>query len=175
MKTEAMWIRSLQSCEDEPLGFKWKTCIKFLGIFIAYDVKTLVEENFKHRLKKIANLINLWTSRGLSIHGKVNVIKAILLPKMIYPSSFLSTPTTVIKEFNSLVFYFLWNGKDKVTRRSTYAPYDFGRLKMIDFETIVRALRLSWLKRIVNVECYGFWKLYLNYLLSNKGGLFFLE
>ena len=95
---------------------------------------------------------------------------------MIYPSSFLSRPTTVIKEFNFLVFNFLWNGKDKVTRCSTYALYDFGGLKMIDFETIVRALiRLNWLKRIVDVECYGFWKHYLNYLLSNKGRLFLLE
>lgn len=115
MKTEAMWIGSLQSCEDEPLGFKWKPCVKFLSISITYDVKILVEKNFKRRLKKIANLINLWKSRGLSIHGKVSIIKVILLPKMIYPSSFLSTPATVIKEFNALVFNFLWNGKDKVT------------------------------------------------------------
>jgi len=99
MKTEAMWIGSLQSCEDEPLGFKWKTCVKCLGIFITYDAKIPVEKNFKQRLKKIVNLINLWKSRGLSsfIHGKVNIIKAILLPKMIYPSSFLSTPATVKK------------------------------------------------------------------------------
>ena len=149
--------------------------VKFLGIFITYDVKILVEKNFKQRLKKIANLINLWKSRGLSIDGKVSIIKAILLPKMIYPSSFLSTPATVIKEFNALVFDFLWNGKDKVIRHSTYTPYDAGGLKMIDYETIVKALRLSWLKRIVDVECCGFWKQYLNYLLSNKGGLFFLE
>ena len=81
---------------------------------------------------------------------------------MIYPSSFLSTPATVIKEFNALVFNFLWNGKDKVIRRSTYAPYDSGGLKMINYETIVKALRLSWLKRIVDVECCGFWKHYLN-------------
>ena len=86
----------------------------------------------------------------------MRIIKAILLPKIIYPSSFLSTPTTVIKEFNALVFNFLWNGKDKVIRRSTYAPYDSGGLK-------------------IDVECCGFWKHYLNYLLSNKGGLFFLE
>ena len=46
---------------------------------------------------------------------------------------------------------------------------------MIDFKTIVGALRLSSLKRIMDVECYGFWKHHLNYLLSNKGGLFFLE
>ena len=60
---------------------------------------------------------------------------------MIYPSSFLSTPATVIKEFNDLVFKFLWNGKDNVMRRSTYAPYDSGGLKMIDNETIVKTLR----------------------------------
>lgn len=176
LKTEAMWIGSLQSCVDEPLGIQWKKCIKFLGIFITYDVKLLVEKNFKQRLKKISNLINLWKSRNLSIYGKVNIIKAILLPKMIYPSSVLSTPQSVIKEFNSLVFKFLWNGPDKVTRLSTYAPYETGGLKMIDFETMIRALRLSWLKRILDVDCSGFWKDYLNYALSNQGGsLFFLQ
>ena len=113
-KTEAMWIGSLQNCENEPLGVKWKTCVKFLGIFITYDVQILVEKNFKKRLKKIRNAINLWKSRGLSIHGKVKIIKAILLPKLIYPSMVISTPSEVIKEFNNLVFHFLWNRRDKV-------------------------------------------------------------
>ena len=52
MKTEAMWIGSLQSCEEEPLGFRWKKCVKFLSIFITNDIKLLVENNFKQRLKK---------------------------------------------------------------------------------------------------------------------------
>ena len=52
-KTEAMWIGSLQNCESDPLGVKWKKCIKFLGIFITYDVQQLVEKNFKQRLKKL--------------------------------------------------------------------------------------------------------------------------
>ena len=81
MKTEAMWIGSLQNSEEEPLGFRWKKCVKFLGIFLTYDVKLLVEKNVKQRLKKITNLTNLWMSRNLSIQGKVNFIKAILLPK----------------------------------------------------------------------------------------------
>ena len=80
-KTEAMWIGSLRNCKSEPLGVKWKTCIKFLGIFITYDVQLLVEKNFKLRLKKIKNTINLWKSRGLSIHGKVNIIKTLFTPK----------------------------------------------------------------------------------------------
>ena len=76
-KTEAMWIGSLRSCEDQPFGVKWQTCVKFLGIHITYDVKLLVEKNFKQRLKKIRNTINLWKVRGLSIHGKVTIIKVI--------------------------------------------------------------------------------------------------
>ena len=169
-----MWIGSLQNCENEPLGVKWKTCVKFLGIFITYDVQILVEKNFKQRLKKIRNAINLWKSRGLSIHGKVNIIKAILLPKLIYPSMVISTPSEVIKEFNNLVFHFLWNGKDKVIRSSTFAPYEQGGLRMIDCEAMIKALRLSWLKRITDEDPSGFWKCYLNYLLENEGGLFLL-
>ena len=63
--------------------------MKFLGIFITYDVQLLVEKNFKQRLEKVKNTINSWKIRELSIYGKVNIIKSILFPKMIYPSSIL--------------------------------------------------------------------------------------
>ena len=66
--------------------------------------------------------------KGLSIYGKVNIIKTLLLPKMIYASLVICTPSDVIKEFNNLVFIFLWNEKDKVIRYSTYASYDQGGL-----------------------------------------------
>ena len=52
-RTETTWIGSLKSYEDQPLGVKWQTCVKFLGIHIAYDIKLSVEKNFKQRLKKI--------------------------------------------------------------------------------------------------------------------------
>ena len=44
--------------------------------------------------------------KGLSIYGKVNIIKTLLLPKMIYASLVICTPSDVIKEFNNLVFNF---------------------------------------------------------------------
>ena len=94
---------------------------------------------------------------------------------MIYASSVICTPSYVIKEFNNLVFHFLWNGKDKVIRYSTYAPYDQGGLKMVDYDNMIKALRLSWLKGIVDPDYSGFWKLYLNYLLQNEGGLFLIQ
>jgi len=62
-----------------------------------------------------------------------------------WKTKWISTPSEVIKEFNNLAFYILWNGKDIVIRSSTYAPYVQGGLKMIDYETMIKALRLSWL------------------------------
>ena len=70
-KTEAMWIGSLQNCENEPLGVKWKTCVKFLGIFITYDVQILVEKNFKQRLKKIRNAINYGSQEACQFMAKL--------------------------------------------------------------------------------------------------------
>ena len=58
---------------------------------------------------------------------------------MIYPSSVLPTPPEIIKEFNTLVFQFLWNGKDKVTRRSTCEPYDSGGIRMVDYKNMIKA------------------------------------
>ena len=46
---------------------------------------------------------------------------------------------------------------------------------MIDYETMIKALRLSWLKRITDEESSGFWKSYLDYLLENQGGLFLFQ
>ena len=43
-KTEAIWIGSLQNCENEPPGVKCKTCVKFFGIYITYDVQIFVEK-----------------------------------------------------------------------------------------------------------------------------------
>ena len=91
---------------------------------------------------------------------------------MIYPSSVISALSEVIKEFNSLIFRFLLNGNDKAIRLSTYAPYDEGGLKMLDYDDMIKALKLNWLKPIVDPDYFGFWKSYLDHLLVNKGGLF---
>ena len=73
---------------------------------------------------------------------------------IIYLSLLICTLSEVTKEFNSLIFRFLWNGNDKVSKLSTYVLYDQGGLKMLDFDNMVKALRLSWLKWIVNPDYF---------------------
>ena len=57
---------------------------------------------------------------------------------------------------------------------SVINEYGEGGLKMIDLETMVKSLRLAWLKRMFNGND-GTWKRYLKHQLKSVGGLFFIN
>ena len=80
-----MWIGASKENKTEPLGIRWPMePIKALGVYFTYDLKLLKEKNFIERLDSIKKLINIWSSRGLSILGKVTIIKSFLIPKFVY-------------------------------------------------------------------------------------------
>jgi len=119
-------------------------------------------------------LTNIWSSRGLSIYGKVTIIKSLLIPKLVYVSSLLRTPLKTIKQVNHIIFTFLWKGKDKVTRLSPINTLEEGGIKMIDIGSMIKALRLAWLKRIFNNND-STWKFYLIHVLKKIGDLLIFE
>ena len=167
-KTEGMWIGSLRENKAKPLGIKWQNePIKALGVYYSYDH----EKKFIEKLDSVEKLTHIWSARGLSLYGKVTVIKSLIIPKFVYVSSLLTMPKGVIKELNQLIFKFLWKGVDKVTRLAVINDYQKSGLKMIDLETMAKSLRLAWLKRIFG-ENDGTWKNYLHHLLKRFGGLF---
>ena len=108
-KTEGMWIRSsLKESKEEHFGIKWpKIPIKALGVYFIYDQELLKEKNFIQRLDSIKKLINIWSSRGLSIDGKVTKVKSFFIPKFAYVCSLLPTPKEIINTLNQLLFKFL--------------------------------------------------------------------
>ena len=111
--------------------------------------------------------MNIWSSRGLSLYGKVTIIKALVIPKMVYLFSLIPTPEVVVTELNGIIYKFLWKGTDKVTRLSAINDYEKGGLKMIDLECMIKSLRLAILS-----SNWGTWKSYLCHLLAKYRGLF---
>ena len=170
-KTEGMWIGSLKNSENKPLGIKWPTePMKALGVLFTYDHKLSHSKNFSEKIVDIKKLINYWSSRGLSVYGKVTLIKSLLIPNIVYTSSLLPTPEHIVKDLNHILYKFLWKGKDKVTRASTINNYEERGIKMVDIESLIKCLRLSWLKRIFS-DNSGAWKNCLEYILKDSGGL----
>ena len=123
-KTEGMWIGSSKSNNDKPFGIKWPDePVKALGVYFTYDQHLLKEKNFIERLDSIKKLINIWSSRNLSIYGEITIIKSFFIPKFVYICSLLPTPKEVVKQLNQIIVKFLWN---KVSRVSTINEYSEG-------------------------------------------------
>ena len=112
-----MWIGSPRSNKTKPLGINWPNePIKALGIFYTYDQKAPSKKNVLENLDNVKKRLNVWHSRGLSLYGKVTVIKSLVVPTIVYVSSLMSISKEIIVEINRLLFKFLWNGTDKITR-----------------------------------------------------------
>ena len=83
-------------------------------------------------MKKI---LNSWSARRLTLLGKIAIIKSLAISQIVYALSSLPTPESLLKEINSLLYEFLWDGKgDKVKRTQIINKYDEGGLKMVDSE-----------------------------------------
>jgi len=127
------------------------------------------KKNFIENLDSVKKLTNIWSARGLSLYGKLTIIKSLIVPKFVFVSQLLTTPKGVIQELNQLIFKFLWKGVHEVTHLSAINDYEKSTLKMTDLETMVKSLCLAWLKRIFS-ENDSTWKNYLHQLLKYFGG-----
>ena len=110
-------------------------------------------KEFLDKLKGIKSQIRLWSWRGLSLFGKVTIIKSLLLPKVLYISSILPSPLEFIKALQSIIYNFLWKGPDKIARTAVINDVEFGGLKVTDFTTSIMSLRLSWIGRFLSDNC----------------------
>ena len=77
----------------------------------------------------------------------------------------------MLKEINSLLNEFLWDGKgDKIKRTQIISKYDGGGLKMVDIDSFSKALKAKWVLNYLNGDTYGKWKLCFDYYLQKHGG-----
>ena len=61
-------------------------------------------------------MLQNWTKLGLSVIGKINILKMPKVPKLNYVSNMLSLrlPRNALLEYNEAVYNFLWAGKKNI-------------------------------------------------------------
>jgi hypothetical protein len=151
-KTKAKYIGSLKNVKEYLFNLDWsKGYISSLGVHISGDENDHYDLNYKHRILNLKKLLNIWKGRKLSLKGKVTVINTLAISSLVYISSVIHTPDIVIKEVKNLIVDFMWDGK------TTKIAYDVliqtildGGLKLVDFESKVKALKVSWVQRLTN-------------------------
>ena len=89
-------------------------------MYFGYDVKQRDALNFRQTLKDMKKSINniMWKWRGLSLLGRIQIVKTFAVPKIMYRASVIPLSKELIKEANSIFYGFIWIGKDKVKRHA---------------------------------------------------------
>ncbi|XP_068692817.1 uncharacterized protein [Montipora foliosa] len=174
-KTKAMWLGKWSGKKNKPLQLKWVSSpTGILGIYFSYDEKGNNEMNFNLKINKLQTNLDIWKSRDLTLFGKVMIIKALGVSSLIYSASNINVPKDIISNVKGRLFRFIWkNKRDKIRREGLYQDYEKGGLRMTDIETMIKALRLAWIPRLIR-EGHPNWKFVPDYFFKKYGGLYFV-
>ena len=116
-------------------------------------------------------MLSNWSARRLTLLGRIAILKSLAVSQIVYVLSSLPTPQGVIKEINSLLYDFLWDGKsDKIKRTEMINSYSKGGLKMIDIQSFNQSLKMKWVKGYLDDDNQAKWKSFFNYYLERQGG-----
>ena len=118
--------------------------------------------------------LNGWSSRDLSLYGKINIVKSLALSKLTFIAAILAIPDDFIKSVNKQIVEFIWSQKNpKIKKTTMIGEKKGGGLGMPDFDIINKSLKAAWAKRLSAPE-WTMWKsLPLEYLRDVGGELIF--
>ena len=145
--------------------------IKILGVHFTFNHSLFYKLNFESIEKSLRGLLKSWSWRGLTLLGKIQVIKSFAVPKILYRVVLISNKKEFIKKINTLLYSFVWKGKDKVKRTAFINPIEKGGLKMPNIESMISAQRIICIKRYLSTDPAS-WKLFLDFYLKKVGGKF---
>ena len=124
-KSVACAIGSMVKTQSRPtaIQLKWaKESFKYLGVKIAVPGSNLdlFQINFSDSLSRIKRILNMWSRRGLTLLGKVTIIKTLIIPTLLFKLSVLpiDVPNAFTTSLNRSLFTFLWGWKwEKLAER----------------------------------------------------------
>ena len=113
----------------------------------------------------------MWSSRDLTLYGKINIVNSLALFKLTFVAAVLPIPDDFIKSVNKQIVEFFWSQKNPKT--TVIGEKKEGGLGMSDFDIINKSLKAAWAERLSAPECATWKSLPLEYLRDVGGEFIF--
>ena len=158
-KTKAKVLGPEAMPHDNLFGLDWtEDAIHTLGVSLSGDENDHYILNYKKRLKNMKNVLSSWKCWRLSLKGKVTIINILAISPLLYLASVIHVPTQVIQEVKKIVVDFIWDSKPpKIAYDVMIQSIENGGLKLVDFESKVKSLKLGFIKRLLQNKT-GKWR-----------------
>ena len=163
-KSEAICIGTSSNYRHKTYGLKLTSePVKTLGVYICNNMEEMIRINFQEKLDKIENILESWCLRKLTLKGRVLVANTMAISQLLYLSTVMYTPEWAINKYNKIIEKYVWQNKPaKVKYTTMIDTLDNGGLRLQDLRTKIKALKIKWIKNIIDKQYQAPWKSYIS-------------
>ena len=159
-KTKAVWLGNTKAKPRliEEKSMQWINNFDLLGILFDMDPNAMVIKNYERKIHEIGKVVNHFKRFKLSIIGKVNVLKTMALPKLVYLFSVLPNPSIqIMDKIKSIFKEFLGEGgQTNINDKQLEKNIEDGGLKLINLNAFNKSVKMTWIKRLLTTS--GSWQ-----------------
>ena len=137
----------LRSCKD----------IKLNGIYVSYDINWVSGKNFEKIYSSVEKQLRMWSSRSLSLLGKIQIFKTFGLSQILFGGSTIMFSKQEDNRLTNLIYKFIWTcsmdgnkAPDRIKRsilNQNIKSLGFG---MLDYKEVVTSIRVKNVLRLLN-------------------------
>ena len=145
--------------------------INILGVEVTHETNKLVAKNYKDTIKKAQGILSLWSSRSLSLIGKVLIVNTLIVSLFVYKMTVLPNITQdVLRQMNKMIESFIWNNrKPKIPLSVLQASKENGGLGLVNLLYKDKALKASWVTFYKTDElCNAMLKYFLKITITDE-------
>ena len=126
--------------------------IKTLGVYFSENMNAAYDKTLNDKVEKMESQLKQWRCRNLNYFGKVTVLESLVISNITYIMSVFPTFENINKKIERLIYHFLWDGRDRIKRKTLIGSTDKGGINMPDFVLQIYALKAVWLERLFDCE-----------------------
>jgi hypothetical protein len=137
-------------------GFEIVDSVKILGINITKNFWDLYK-NFDKIELKLSNIAGFWNRFKLSLIGRINIAKTLMLSQIGYFGSILSPAAEQLKRMSVTITNFVTGGF-RISKDDLFLHNGKGGLGLIDLEEFLCGLQSTWIKKCIgsNIDNWRF-------------------
>ena len=136
---------------------------------MSYDVTLAEKCNFLNFITSMKDVLRIWGSRGMTLAGRIQILKSTALSKMVYIGTMLHPSKQTLDQLSLIQKDFIWRARRPKIKHSTLiGDYTNGGYKDVDIESKFESLKIIWIRRLLDSNFHS-WKAIPQCLLSEIG------
>jgi hypothetical protein len=149
--------------------------LKILGIHFCHDKKRMKDKNIVGKFERMKkDTLTSWHSAGLSLTGRIQVLKTLGLSQLTYQLLNLEVDASTLKQIDKYNFNFIWKSNaSKIKRDVMIQDYKDGGLKAPCIYTTDKTYKIKTLYRILR-DPDAKWSAFVQHKLKKVGGIEYL-